>query len=173
MTLDEILELLEEDLKSIKSGRASNDIFDDLEVKAYGEFHPFGDLCQTIVRGNQLLTVKVFDESVKDEVIKSLTRAELDIEVQMEGKDIKVKMGLGKKEHQAQALKKIKDLGEEYKRNVRQARQEMQDTLKKLQKILPKDMLKIFEDSLEKMVKQCEKDVEESLKVKTKEIQSV
>ena len=81
ITLDEILELLEDELKTIKSGRASNDIFDDLEVKAYGEFHPFGDLCQTIVRGNQLLTVKVFDESVKDEVIKALTRAELDIEV--------------------------------------------------------------------------------------------
>ena len=111
--------MLEEDLKSIKSGRASNDIFDEIQVKAYGEMHPFGDLCQTIVRGNQLLSVKVFDESVKDEVIKSLQRSELDIEVQMEGKDIKVKMGLGKKEHQQQALKKIKDYGEEYKRNVR------------------------------------------------------
>ena len=45
------------------------------------------------------MTVKVFDESVKDEVLKSLTRADMDIEVQMEGKDIRVKMGLGKKEH--------------------------------------------------------------------------
>jgi ribosome recycling factor len=87
-------------MRSIKSGRASNDIFDELEVNAYGEMHPFGDLTQTIVRGNQVLSVKVFDESVKDEVLKSLTRCDMDIEVSMEGKDIKVKMGLGKKEHQ-------------------------------------------------------------------------
>ena len=46
-----------------------------------------------------MLTVKVFDEGVKDEVLKALNRSELDIEVQMEGKDIRVKMGLGKKEH--------------------------------------------------------------------------
>ena len=59
----------------------------------------FGDLCQTIVRGNQVLTVKVYDESVKEEVINSLNRSNMDIEVQMEGKDIRVKMGLGKKEH--------------------------------------------------------------------------
>jgi len=32
-------------------------------------------------------------------VLKALNRSELDIEVQMEGKDIKVKLGLGKKEH--------------------------------------------------------------------------
>ena len=46
-----------------------------------------------------MLSVKVFDESVKEEVIKTLKRSEMDIEVSMEGKDIRVKMGLGKKEH--------------------------------------------------------------------------
>lgn len=98
-TLNEVIEIFEEDLKTIKSGRATNDVFDDLEVKAYGEMQPFGDLCQTIVRGNQILTVKVYDESVKDEVIKALNRSNMDIDVQLEGKDIRVKMGLGKKEH--------------------------------------------------------------------------
>ena len=44
--------------------------------------------------------MKVYDESVKDEVLKTLTRVDMDIEVQMEGKDIRVKMGIGKKEHQ-------------------------------------------------------------------------
>ena len=97
--LQDVLEMMEDDLTTIKSGRASNDIFDDLQVKAYGEHHHFSDLCQTIVRGDQLLTVKVFDESVKEEVMKSLARSEMDIDVQMEGKDIRVKMGLGKKDH--------------------------------------------------------------------------
>ena len=44
------------------------------------------------------MQIKVFDETVKDDVLKALNRSELDIEVQMEGKDIKVKLGLGKKE---------------------------------------------------------------------------
>ena len=66
---------------------------------------PFGDVCQTIVRGTQVLQIKVFDESVKEEVIKSLTVSGMDLEVAMEGKDIKVKLGLGKKEHIQAALK--------------------------------------------------------------------
>ena len=59
-----------------------------------------------------MLTVKVFDESVKEEVLKTLNRSEFDIEVQMEGKDIKVKLGLGKKEMQTKARKQIKDFGD-------------------------------------------------------------
>ena len=36
---------MEEKLSKIKSGRASADIFDDIQVKAYGEMMDFGDLC--------------------------------------------------------------------------------------------------------------------------------
>jgi ribosome recycling factor len=35
------MDLLDESLASIKSGRASTKIFDDIEVKAYGEPTPF------------------------------------------------------------------------------------------------------------------------------------
>jgi ribosome recycling factor len=66
------VELLEEELKNVKSGRASTDIFDDIEISAYGEKHPFKDLCQTIVKGNNNLLVKIFDEAVKDDILKAL-----------------------------------------------------------------------------------------------------
>ena len=101
----------------------------------------------------------MYDESVKDEVLKALTRSELDIEVQMEGKDIRVKMGLGKKEHEQAAKQTIKVFGEEAKRGIRNVRQSQQGTLKKLQKILPKDEVKQFEDDLDKEMKNAEKQI--------------
>ena len=156
-TLAQILEILADDLKTIKSGRATGDIFDDIEVKAYGEWQPFGSLCQTIVKGNQLLTVKVFDESVKEEVIKALARSNMDIDVQLEGKDIRVKLGLGKKEHAQQAIQQIKAFGEESKVSLRQARKEILDKSKKLSKIVSKDVLKQFEEQIEKELKKAEK----------------
>ena len=170
-TLGEVIEILEDELKSIKSGRATGDVFDDLEVKAYGEWQPFGSLCQTIVRGNQLLTVKVFDESVKDEVVKTLARCDMDIDVQLEGKDIRVKMGLGKKEHAQQAIQKIKVYGDESKVTLRQARKEILDTSKKLVKILPKDVLKQFEDQIDKELKKAEKLSDEMQRKKQMEIE--
>jgi len=59
-------------LEAIKSGRASPTIFNELEVNAYGEKQLLGDLATTVVQGNNNLLVKVFDESVKDEVLKAL-----------------------------------------------------------------------------------------------------
>ena len=40
-SLEGCIDLLEETLGEIKSGRASPNIFNDLEVKAYGEMYPF------------------------------------------------------------------------------------------------------------------------------------
>ena len=43
-SLLECKDSLDEELAAIKSGRASTKIFDDLEVKAYGEPTPFVDV---------------------------------------------------------------------------------------------------------------------------------
>uniref|UniRef100_A0A7S3CKV0 Ribosome recycling factor domain-containing protein n=1 Tax=Strombidium rassoulzadegani TaxID=1082188 RepID=A0A7S3CKV0_9SPIT len=169
-SLDEVLEDIEEKLAQIKSGRASNDIFDDLEVKAYGESQVFQDLCQTIVRSPSLLTVKVFDEGVKEEVVKTLNRCDMDIEVQMEGKDIRIKLGQGKKEQQEQTLKRLKELTEEGKKGLRNARHEVNDTIKKLMKIMPKDSVKQFEGELEKQLKESEKQLQELIQHKQTEV---
>lgn len=66
------IEGLEEALKDIHSGRASPNMFDHLEIVAYGEKHPFADLCQVIVKGSSNLLVRVFDEAAKDDVIRAL-----------------------------------------------------------------------------------------------------
>ena len=99
MQLEGCVEELEEALATIRSGRATADMFDDLQVQAYGDQQDWSEVCQTIVRGTASLTVKIYDPSVKDEVVKALNQADMDMEIQMEGKDIKIKMGQAKKEH--------------------------------------------------------------------------
>jgi len=68
----EMIEVLSQELSKIKSGRASPTMFDHLEITAYGEKHPFADLCQVIVKGTNLLLVRVFDDAAKEDVIKAL-----------------------------------------------------------------------------------------------------
>ncbi len=72
----------------------------------------FSDLATTVVQGSNNLIVKVFDETVKDEVLKSLQRSEFDLQVQLEGKDIRVKLGTSRKEHMEAAKKKVKESNE-------------------------------------------------------------
>lgn len=51
--------------------------------------------------------------------MKALVKSEMDIDLQMEGKDIRVKMGMGKKEHEQASLIKIKNFGDECKVSLR------------------------------------------------------
>lgn len=90
-----------------------------------------------MVQGSNNLVVKVFDEGVKDEVLKALQRSDFDLQVQLEGKDIRVKLGTNRKEQVAAALKKVKECSEYFKKDLRAARHTALDTLKKLGKILP------------------------------------
>jgi ribosome recycling factor len=120
-------------------------MFDHLEITAYGEKHPFSDLCQVIVKGTNLLLVRVFDENAKEDVIKALQRAQdFDMNVTVEGKDLKVKLGTSKKEHMDAALKQVKAANEDFKKEVKEVRHAIQDVIKKLDKILPKDEINLL-----------------------------
>ena len=43
--LGDLVADMDEALKQIRTGRAAPNMFDHLEVTAYGEKHPFSDLC--------------------------------------------------------------------------------------------------------------------------------
>ena len=83
------------------------------------------------------MLVKVFDETVKTDVIKALEKSEFDLSCTMEGKDIKVKLGTTKKEFIDAALKKVKTHHESFKRDLKEVKSEMMSKVKKLEKILP------------------------------------
>eukprot|EP00347_Sterkiella_histriomuscorum_P009325 403341640 len=161
-----------EELKLVKSGRAAPDIFDHIEVIAYGEKHPFSDLCQTIVKGNNNLLVRIFDENVKEDVLKALARSDFDIQCTVEGKDIKVKLGTSKKEHLDAALKQIKVINEDFKLAVKEVRHEMNETVKKLQKILPQEEIKVLQKDLDKIIANKEGDAKKHFDAKDKEIKA-
>lgn len=169
--LAEIVSSLDEALKQVKSGRASSNMFDHMEVTTYGEKHPFSDLCQVIVKGTNLLLIRVFDDNAKEDVIKTLQRAQdFDMSVTVEGKDLKVKLGTSKKEHMDAALKQVKAAHDEFKKEVKDVRHAIQDVVKKLDKILPKDETQLLTKDLEKIVTNKEAEAKKLIDAKEKEI---
>jgi ribosome recycling factor len=90
--------------------------------------------------------------------------------VTVEGKDIKVKLGTSKKEHQDAALKLIKAAYDDFKRDIKQIRHEMQDSVKKLDKILPKDETDLLKKDLEKLCTNREAEAKKVIDAKEKEV---
>ena len=90
--------------------------------------------------------------------------------VTVEGKDIKVKLGTSKKEHQDAAMKQIKAAHEDFKRDIKDVRHAMQDVVKKLDKILPKDEIELLKKDLEKLCTNREAEAKKLIESKEKEI---
>ena len=170
--LDACQTTLEESLAAIKSGRASPTIFNDIMVKAYGEEYPLGDLATTVVQGTNSLMIKIFDDSVKEELIKALQRSDFELSLQSEGKDIRVKLGTNKKEHAQAGLKKVKELFEVFKKNGREERHKVMGVMKKLSKVVPEDDMKMMDGEINEMLKEAEKDAKSACDAKEKELTS-
>jgi len=81
-----------------------------------------------------------------------------------------VKLGTSRKEHVQAGLKKIKSLSESFKQDSREARHGVMQKLKKLEKILPQDEVKILEDEFAKMLKTYEDKSKKIVEAKEKEI---
>jgi ribosome recycling factor len=90
--------------------------------------------------------------------------------VTVEGKDIKVKLGTSKKEHMDAALKQVKGAHEDFKRDIKEVRHAMQDVVKKLDKILPKDETELLKKDLEKLCTNKEAEAKKILDAKEKEV---
>lgn len=88
----------------------------------------------------------------------------------MEGKDVRVKLGTSKKEQIDAALKELKDHNEKFKKGVKDVRHEMTNIVKKLEKILPQEQIKILQKELEKLCTNKEADAKKVLDSKEKEI---
>lgn len=129
-------------------------------------------MCQVIVKGSQNLLIRVFDENVKDEIIKTITRSEFDASCTLDGKDVKVKLGSSKKEVIDTALKQLKDINETFKIESSSIRHKMKDTSKKLEKILPQEEVKILVKDFEKICLAKEVEAKKLMDAKEKEIKS-
>ena len=102
------------------------------------------------------MIIKVFDESVKDEVLKALQRSDFELSVQIDGKDIRVKLGTSRKEHAEAGLKKVKEYFELYKKAARDARHNILSVMKKLSKVLPEDEVKNMDSIINDLLKKQE-----------------
>ena len=67
-----------------------------------------------------------------------------------------MKLGASRKEHIEAGLKKTKELSAEFGKDVRHARHNAMQVLKKLSKIMPEQEVKIVEDEYGNMLKKAE-----------------
>jgi len=145
------VEVLQDEFKSVRTGRASTGLVENIKVEYYGNPTPLKALAAISTPQADMILIKPFDPGSIKDIDKGILASEVGLTPMVDGKVIRLNVPPLTEERRRQLAHQVKGLGEQTKVSVRNVRR---DAIKLLEKE-EKDKL-ITEDDLEKGKKQLD-----------------
>jgi ribosome recycling factor len=166
---------LEEEMRGIRTGRATPGLVENIPVEAYGSHQPLKNLCQIGIPDPRTISIKPFDGSIVKDVEKAIQASNLGINPSSDGKSIRLNLPPLSEERRKQLVAFAKEKCEQQRVALRNLRR---DVLKHGEKAyaehaITEDAWKKFEKQVSDLLKETEKKIDEVLKKKSEEILTV
>lgn len=173
--MEKAINQLKREFASIRSGRANPMILDKVLVDYYGAPTPLRQMSQVTVQDGTTLVISPYDKTAMKEIEKAIIKAEIGISPNSDGIVIRLAFPPLTEERRKEITKDVKKIGEESKVAVRNARRDMVDDLKKLEKSenLPEDVAKDNQDEIQKLTDKYIKIIDNAVEEKEKEVLTV
>ncbi|MBL0926581.1 MAG: ribosome recycling factor [Phycisphaerales bacterium] len=171
------LDYLKNELKGIRTGRASPALVEFIKVDYYGSPTELKALAAVSIAEATQLVIKPFDQGALHEIKKAIEAANLGVNPVLDGKMIRVNIPALSGDRRKQLAGQAKKLGEDAKiavRNVRRDANKHADALLKDTKVhYPEDEIKGLKDEIQEVLKKRESDIDHAVEAKGKEIMEV
>ncbi len=173
--MDKAVAYLSEELRGIRTGQATPGLVDHIkiEVPSYGSTMNLRDLATISVPDPTTIMIKAFDPGTIKDIERGLQSSDLGITPMSDGKIIRLPIPPLSGERRGQLATQVKKMGEAQKISVRNVRRDMNkriDADKKDAK-LSEDEADDAKDSVQKITKHHEDEIDKQVAAKTKEIQ--
>lgn len=132
--MQKTVEDLTQQLVSIRTGRASVHLFDNLVVDYYGTLTPINQLATLHAPEPNLITVQPWDVSQLGQIERSIMASDLGLNPNNDGKLIRIPIPPLTEERRKSLAKQVGKVAEEHRTAVRQIRRDANDHLKRLTK---------------------------------------
>jgi ribosome recycling factor len=173
--MQKTIDSLEKEYKEIKAGRANPAVLNKVTVDYYGASMPINQLASVSVAEARILAITPFDKSILHAIEKAIQKSDIGINPTNDGSVIRLVFPQLTEEKRKELCKDIKKYGEEAKVNIRNARRDALDKIKKMKKdnIITEDDVKSAEKDVQKLTDDFCKDVDDMVSVKEKEVMSL
>lgn len=121
-------------LSSVRTGRASVNLLDNISVEYYGTQTPLNQVANVSAPEPQMLTVQPWDPSIINLIEKTLRSSDLGINPSNDGRVIRIPIPPLNQDRRKQLAKMVRDIAEEHRTAIRNVRRDVNEHLKKLQK---------------------------------------
>jgi ribosome recycling factor len=163
---------MDDEYSRIRSGRVSLNILDVVKVEAYGEMMSLNQIANMQIVDARQILIKPYDRSQMHDIAKAITASPLNINPQINADNIRLIFPSQTEENRRQNVKKAKEILETAKQKLRNVRKEVQDKYKKLDGV-SEDLIRYFEEELNKITKLHNTKLEEQFAKKEKELMTI
>ena len=165
---------LNEELGSIRAGRANPHILNKIVVDYYGTPTPLNQVGNISVPEPRLLQIQPWDKSLIKPIEKALLVSEIGITPSNDGQVIRLVFPELTGERRKELAKDVKKKGEDAKVAIRNIRREANDSFKKLGKEdVSEDEIKSLEEGIQKLTDSFIKDIDKLVEKKQEEVMTV
>ena len=175
MAMEMAVNYLKDEMRGMRTGRASTALVGFIKVDYFDSPTDLRELALISVPEPMQLLIKPFDPSTTPLIVKAIQNSALGLNPMSEGKQIRLTLPALTVERRDQLTNSTKQMGEQAKITIRNARRDgnkhVDQALKDKTQHLSEDDVEQAKQDIQELVKKYEKQVDELVLAKTKEIQ--
>ncbi len=172
--MDKAVMHLENELLTIRAGKASPHVLDNVMVDYYGSMTHLSGVASVLAPDARTITITPWEKKMIDPIERAILAANLNLNPQNNGEVIRIVVPALTEERRKDLVKMVKHEGENARVSIRNARRDGNEAIKKAQKDgVAEDVAKDAENEMQKITDSFGKRVDEILEKKEKEILTV
>ena len=166
------IELFHDDLRALRTGRASTGLVENIKADYYGTPTPLKQMAALATPQADMIVIKPFDPASTREIEKAIRSSDLSIAPIVDGKLIRLNIPPLSDERRKQLVAQARQNGEQTKVGIRNIRREANKSLEKDQKnkIITEDDLENGKKQIDDITKEYSDKVDSMVKKKADEI---
>lgn len=166
------VEFLQDELKTVRTGRASTGLVENVKVDYYGTPTPLRQLAALATPQADMIVIKPFDPAASKDIEKAIKSSDLSLAPIVDGKLIRLNIPPLSGERRQQLVQQARQMGEQAKISIRNIRRETNKQLEKQQndKLITEDDLQTGKKQIDDVTKEYTDKVDSIIKSKSDEI---
>jgi ribosome recycling factor len=169
------LEALQDDLATLRTGRASPALLDKIMVDYYNTPTPLKQLATVSTPDARQLVISPFDRAATTGIVAAISQSDLGLQATQDKEMVRVSVPALTEERRKEMVKLAGKKAEDHKVSIRNVRRDANDHLKKLEKDgdISKDDLQRYEGDVQKITDRHIAEVDKIREAKEAEIMEV
>lgn len=173
--MEKVIARLQEELRGLRTGRASTGLVENIKVECYGELSPLKQIAVISTPDAQSIVIKPYDVSIISNIEKAILQSDIGLVPSADGKALRIVIPPLTEERRKKLSAHAKESGEAAKISLRNVRHEANKQADKEEKddILTEDDVKRAKEDIQKIIYEYEGKLNDLIKKKIEEILKV